>query len=112
MYALRDYLGEDLVNSALRKLVDYYAYRTTPYPTSRSLIAGPQYDALIADLFERITLYDFRVRTASARNCRTVVFGRASKSQPPSTTPMLLDKRLLLGWTSPSMSDCFFAAAR
>ena len=50
MYALRDYLGEDTVNSALRKLVDSYAYRTTPYPTSRSLIeilkaeAGPQYD--------------------------------------------------------------------
>lgn len=72
MYALRDYLGEDVVNSALRKLVDSYAYRTTPYPTSRSFVellkaeAGPQYGALIADLFERITLYDFRVRTASA----------------------------------------------
>lgn len=72
MYALRDYLGEDTVNSALRKLVDAYAYRTTPYPTSRNLIeilkaeAGPEYAALIADLFERITLYDFRVRTAGA----------------------------------------------
>jgi hypothetical protein len=72
MYALRDYLGEETVNSALRKLVDSYAYRTTPYPTSRSLIeilkaeAGPEYAALIEDLFERITLYDFHVRTASA----------------------------------------------
>jgi ABC-2 type transport system permease protein len=72
MYALRDYIGEDIVNSALRKLIDSYAYRTTPYPTSKNLIAilkaeaGPQFNALISDLFERITLYDFRVRTASA----------------------------------------------
>ena len=116
MYALRDYLGEDVVNSALRKLVDSYAYRTTPYPTSRSLIeilkaeAGPQYEALIADLFERITLYDFRVRTASAEELpdgrfRTTIDVSAAKYYADAP-----DKRLMLGWTSPSMSDCFFGA--
>jgi hypothetical protein len=72
MYALRDYLGEQVVNSALRRLIDSYAYSTNPYPTSRNLIeilkaeAGPRYDALIVDLFEQITLYDFRVRAAGA----------------------------------------------
>jgi ABC-type transport system involved in multi-copper enzyme maturation permease subunit len=71
MYALRDYLGEDTVNSALRRLIDSYAYRTTSHPTSRNFIeilkaeAGTEYETLIADLFERITLYDFRVRTAN-----------------------------------------------
>ena len=72
MYASRDYLGEATVNSALRKLIESYAYSTSPYPTSRNLIdilraeAGPEHDALIEDLFERITLYDLSVRTASA----------------------------------------------
>ena len=72
MYALRDYVGEGVVNSALTKLIDSYAHGTSSYPTSRDLIeilkaeAGAEYRSLIEDLFERITLYDLKLGSASA----------------------------------------------
>jgi hypothetical protein len=71
MYALRDYVGEDVVNSALRKLIDSYARNSNSYPTSRNLVetlkaeAGSEHRALIEDLFERITMYDMKLRAAS-----------------------------------------------
>src|SRR5690606_881807 len=51
---------------ALRSLSDEYAFKGPPYPTSRDLIvrlraeAGPEYQDLITDLFEKITLYELK----------------------------------------------------
>jgi hypothetical protein len=67
MYLLRDVLGEEAVNRALRSLIHDYAFTGPPYPTSRDLIdrlrkeAGPEHQDLITDLFEKITLYDLKV---------------------------------------------------
>jgi len=68
MYALKDYLGEDLVNEALQILVERHAYQHNPYPVStdlidilRELAPEPEQQALITDLFEKIILYDLRV---------------------------------------------------
>jgi ABC-type Na+ efflux pump permease subunit len=67
MYLLRDVLGEEAVNRALRSLIHDYAFKGPPYPTSRDLIdrlrkeAGPEHQDLITDLFEKITLYDLKV---------------------------------------------------
>ncbi|MCP4047729.1 MAG: ABC transporter permease subunit [Gammaproteobacteria bacterium] len=68
MYALKDYLGEDAVNRALRKLIDNHAYQYTPYTTSVDLIRYLREEAttqeqqdLITDLFERIVLFDLKV---------------------------------------------------
>jgi ABC-2 type transport system permease protein len=68
MYALKDYLGEDTVNRALRKLIDNHAYHYAPYTTSLDLIrylreeAGTEeQQSLITDLFERIVLFDLQV---------------------------------------------------
>jgi ABC-2 type transport system permease protein len=68
MYALKDYMGEDAVNRALRKLIDNHAYQYAPYTTSVDLIrylreeaATQEQQDLITDLFERIVLFDLKV---------------------------------------------------
>ena len=72
MYHLKEMIGEDAVNRALRKLVDRYAYAAPPYPTSHALVDAIREETpenlryLIADLFEHITLYSNRTLAASA----------------------------------------------
>ncbi len=73
MYWLKEIIGEDTVNRALRRLIEAYAFKPAPYPNPRDFLrllreeAGPQHETLIADLFERITLYDMKARDAVAR---------------------------------------------
>ena len=75
MYLLRDQVGEAKVNAALRSLLARYAFKGAPYPTSRDLVVAlrretrddPRAQALITDLFEKITLYDLKTGTAEAR---------------------------------------------
>ncbi len=64
MYALRDYIGEEGVNRALRNIIGRWAFKGPPYVRSSELVA--QFRAMtpldrqsiIHDLFETITLYD------------------------------------------------------
>jgi ABC-2 type transport system permease protein len=73
MYWLREVVGEDVVNRALQKLIAQFAFEPAPYPSSTDFVrllraeAGPQHDALITDLFEKITLYDMKASNATAR---------------------------------------------
>jgi hypothetical protein len=75
LYLLQQRMGEEAVNRALRRFVDRYRYTVAPYPRSLDLIAflraeagTPAEQALITDLFERITIYDLRVdRPTAAR---------------------------------------------
>ncbi|HEY8379924.1 MAG TPA: M1 family aminopeptidase, partial [Nannocystis sp.] len=66
-YALRDYLGEDVLNAALARYIKQVGFQDPPYTTSRELVAilrevtPPEYQYLIEDLFETITLYDNKV---------------------------------------------------
>lgn len=72
MYSLREMIGEDAVNRALRKVMDRYRYAPPPYPTSYALLdalreqtpADLQY--LLKDLFEEITLFSNRTTEARA----------------------------------------------
>ena len=70
MYLLKDRLGEDKVNAALRSVLAKFAFKGAPYPRSTDLIdalraqADPGDQALITDLFEKITLVDLRTRDA------------------------------------------------
>jgi aminopeptidase N len=72
MYLLKDMIGEEAINRALKRLVEDRRFKGAPYPRSVELInllrqeAGPEHQALITDLFERITLYD--VKTSEARS--------------------------------------------
>jgi ABC-2 type transport system permease protein len=75
MYLLRDRMGEAKVNAALRRLLSQYAFKGAPYPRSQDLVdalraeagADPVAQQLITDLFEKITLYDLKTRTAAVK---------------------------------------------
>ncbi len=72
MYALRDAIGEDAVNRALRKFIADYAFDQPPYTTAQELVryfraeAPPEAQNFITDLFERIVLFDNQAREVSA----------------------------------------------
>ena len=72
MYALQDYIGEDKVNQALAAFVKKFAFQGPPYPVSTDLIAylkqvtPPEYQYLYDDLWQNITLYDNRAKSATA----------------------------------------------
>jgi ABC-2 type transport system permease protein len=73
MFALQDLIGAEKVNGALRAYHARFVDMKPPFPTTLDLLAelrkaaGPEYQELITDLFERITLYDLAVSDASAR---------------------------------------------
>lgn len=73
LYALKDYLGEESINRVLSEFIDEWAFKGPPYPTSRHLVdklrlaAGPEYQALISDMFEKIVLFDLRAEESSYR---------------------------------------------
>ena len=66
MYALKDYIGEENVNLALRRFLAKHAYSQPPYPTALELVdefrrvTPADKQQVITDLFDRITLYDNR----------------------------------------------------
>ncbi|MEO8366588.1 MAG: M1 family aminopeptidase, partial [Pseudoxanthomonas sp.] len=72
-YRLREELGEEALNRALHKFVLAKAYQQPPYTTSLELLdfiraeARPDQQALITDLFEKISFYDNRVEEATAK---------------------------------------------
>jgi ABC-2 type transport system permease protein len=72
MYALKDYLGEDLVDRALQRFDREFAFQPPPYPTTNEFLADLAAEAgagsapLIDDSFHRITLFDNRVVEATA----------------------------------------------
>jgi len=72
MYYLKEMIGEEDVNRALRKLFQRYAYSPPPYPTSWALVDAlreetpPQYQYLLKDLFEDMTLFSNRTLSAAA----------------------------------------------
>jgi len=94
MYRLADEIGEDAVNRALRTLIAKYAFKGAPYPTALDLVAAlraqapADKQALITDLFEKITLYDLKAMAASARR-RTD--GRWDVSLTVSATKLYAD---------------------
>lgn len=62
MYYLKEMIGEDRVNRALRMLLEQYAYQEPPYPTSLCAVAAfrsvtpPELQYLIDDWLEQITM--------------------------------------------------------
>jgi phage-related holin len=72
LYYMKEMIGEDAVNRALRKVIHQYAYAPAPYPTSYALVDAlrdetpPNLQYLIKDLFEDITLFSNRTLEATA----------------------------------------------
>jgi aminopeptidase N len=75
MYTLREQLGDDAVNTALRRLLEQYRDSGPPYPTALDLVrelravTPESLQYLLTDLFETVTLWD--VKTVRADVART-----------------------------------------
>jgi hypothetical protein len=71
MYALADYIGEDVLDAALARFIADNKLQAHPYPDAPAFVAAlreatpPEYPHLIEDLFETITLYENRAERAS-----------------------------------------------
>ena len=72
-YALQDYIGEDKLDAMLKQFLIDKGYQQPPYTDSQEFMdalsraAGPQWQPLLDDLFWKITLFDNRMISASAR---------------------------------------------
>ncbi|MCB0768859.1 MAG: hypothetical protein KDC00_00450 [Flavobacteriales bacterium] len=73
LYGMREFLGEDTLNSAFRALVDSFAYGAPPYPTALDLyrelerVTPDSLTYLLEDHFKYITLYNNRMLSATAK---------------------------------------------
>ena len=69
LYELRQMIGEDAMNRALRRLLSQYGYAPPPYALVGALRdeTPEQYRCLIGDLFEDITLFNNHTQSAQAR---------------------------------------------
>jgi len=71
MYALKDYVGEEAVNRALRRYLEAEAFKDAPYTNSLDLLGyireevPPDLGSLLEDLFETVTLFDTRMAAAT-----------------------------------------------
>ena len=70
MYALKDYVGEEAVNRALRRLIANFGSNPERYALSTDLLgyfkeeSGPEWRSMIEDFFEKITLYDLQMENS------------------------------------------------
>jgi hypothetical protein len=71
LYYLKEMIGEDKVNEAMRSLIDSFAYKPPPYATSIAAVnafrkvAPSHLQYLIDDLFENITIFSNRTLSAN-----------------------------------------------
>ena len=72
-YALQDYLGEDVLNAMLKQFLIDKGFQQPPYTTSQEFMdalgkaAGPKWQPLLNDFFWKITLFDNRMISATAK---------------------------------------------
>jgi hypothetical protein len=111
MYTLRERLGADAVNAALRRFREKFAGADAPPPTSRALYAELQavtpdsLRPLLSDLFEHITLWNVRTDSAHTEpvgggSYRVTLFVDAAKARADSVgrqTPVAMDDNVDVG---------------
>jgi ABC-2 type transport system permease protein len=70
IYGIRDLVGEQKLNQALRQFIEDYRFKRAPYPTSRQLIdhirsvVPVEHQQQVTEALEDIILFDARVTTA------------------------------------------------
>ena len=73
LYAMREYIGKERIDDALRHLFEKHRSGTPPLPTSMDLyrelqaITPDEFQYLLKDLFERNTFWKFETERASAQ---------------------------------------------
>jgi hypothetical protein len=111
MYTLRERLGAETVNGALRRFRERFSGPDAPPPTSRALYAELQAATpdslrpLLSDLFEHITLWNVRADSARADPVgggayRVTLFIDASKARADSIgnqTPVAMNDLVEVG---------------
>ena len=71
-YALSDYIGEDVLNGALKTYVEKVKFQEPPYTTSIDMVnhikavTPDSLQYVIKDMFETITVYDNRIKSATS----------------------------------------------
>ncbi|MDX2246428.1 MAG: M1 family aminopeptidase [Bacteroidia bacterium] len=71
MYALKDYIGEDSLNAAMKRYVAAVKFQEPPYTTTRDwkryveAVTPDSMKYVLTDMFETITLFDNQVKDAS-----------------------------------------------
>jgi aminopeptidase N len=72
MYWLKEVVGEATVNRAMARMLEQHAFKSAPYPNTLDFLkllreqTGPAHDALVDDLFLKITLLDVKASKASS----------------------------------------------
>ena len=90
MYTLRNYIGEERVNRALRRFQEKFRNGAPPYATARDLYAElrtvtpDSLHTLLADLFETVTLWQLKIERA--------VFARTSTGEYVGTLDVIAQK--------------------
>jgi aminopeptidase N len=111
MYTLRERLGAEAVNAALRRFREKHGGPAAPAPTSRALYAElaavtpDSLKPLLSDLFEHITIWDVRTDSVKAEPVgggayRVTLFVDASKARADSIgnkTPVAMDDLVEIG---------------
>jgi hypothetical protein len=73
LYAMREYIGKERIDAALRSLFEKYRSGTPPLPTSMDLyrelqaVTPDSFQYLLQDLFERNTFWELETERASAQ---------------------------------------------
>lgn len=71
LYALQNYLGEEVVNNAIKNFVHDYAFRERPYVTANELVARLKAAApdslkyLVDDCLNKVVVYDNKIKDAT-----------------------------------------------
>ena len=78
LYAMREYIGKDRVDDALRSLLKKHGSGVPPLPTSRDLyrelqaVTPDSYQYLLRDLFEKNTFWELATERATAKQTSAV----------------------------------------
>ena len=95
MYWLKEVVGEAVVDRALAKLLQQFAFKGPPYPNSKDFLAilraeaGPQHDALITDLFEK----NHAARPEDHRGHRAQAARRLVRAEAGDRSPQTVCRR-------------------
>jgi ABC-2 type transport system permease protein len=124
LYTLREHIGTEAVNGALRRFLEKYRGSGPPYPTSLDLYAElravtpPTLHYLLTDLFETMTLWDVKTQIATTRRMPDGKYEvtlevmaqklRADGSGIETPTPMNDD--IEVGVFAPGKDDPFYLA--
>ena len=77
LYAMREYIGKERIDAALRRLFEKYRSGTPPLPTSRDLyrelqaVTPDSFQSLLHDLFETNTYWELKTERATAQQTDT-----------------------------------------